>query len=436
MITKQIAFLIFLAIGLGVFSYTMMRLISFFKITQGTYVLDNINERIKTTLMVAFGQTKILRKPMIGFLHALVYWGFLVITIGTGEMVLDGIFKTDRILGSRMGPVYDFITISGDIFAAIIIVACLIFLARRHLMSIKRFSGVEMTKGSAIDAAIALLLIIALMVSLLGMNMGYLKTVALEDRTGYFPVSNMLLGLISSLSGDGLEIFFETNWWAHIVLVFVFLNILPYSKHFHVIMSIPNVFFTRLGPLTKMQNMPQITKEVRSMMELDEDTGEEEEEVELKFGIKDIEDISWKNFADSLTCTHCGRCTDVCPANITGKLLSPRKIVVDTRRRMNDKGPGLAKDSSFSDDKTLVGDYITPEELWACTTCNACVQECPVNIDQVSIILDMRRNLVMEAAEAPQSFNEMFSNIENNGAPWAFAQEDRMKWAERITTNA
>ena len=293
-----------------------------------------------------------------------------------------------------------------------------------------------MGKGSTIDATIALFMITFLMVSLIGMNMGYIA-VAGADIVGAYPVSLMLMGMISSMTPEALNMFHEGNWWVHIVLVFTFLNILPYSKHFHVIMSIPNVFFTRQGPLTKITNMPHITKEVRSMMELDEETAEEEDdEGEMKFGIKDIEDVSWKNFADSLTCTQCGRCTDVCPANTTGKLLSPRKILVDTRRRMNDKGPSLAKDPEFSDDKQLVGDYITPEELWACTTCNACVQECPVNIDHVSIKIDMRRNLVMEAAEAPQSFNEMFTNIENNGAPWSFPQEDRMNWAKEITTNA
>ncbi|NQY68156.1 MAG: (Fe-S)-binding protein [Flavobacteriales bacterium] len=432
--TKQIAFFAFMALGLGLFSYTIMRLISFFKITQGGYVLDNVNERITTTLKVAFGQTKILRKPMIGFLHALVYWGFMVITVGTGEMVVDGMLGTERILGV-LGPVYDFITWSGDVFAAIIVVACVIFLARRHIITIKRFSGVEMTKGSTIDATIALLMITFLMVSLIGMNMGYLK-IAGNDLVGSYPISSMLLGLIDSMSHEGQEFFFEFNWWAHIVLVFTFLNILPYSKHFHVIMSIPNVFFTKMGPLTHLNNMPHITKEVRIMMELDEEVEGGDDDEEMKFGIKDIEDVSWKDFANSLTCTQCGRCTDVCPANITGKLLSPRKIMVDTRRRMNDKGPGLAKDPEYSDDKSLVGvEYITPEELWACTTCNACVQECPVNIDHVTMIIDMRRNLVMEAAEAPQSFNEMFSNIENNGAPWSFAQEDRMKWAEDITIN-
>ena len=240
--TKQIAFLAFMGVGLGIFTYTIMRLISFFKITEGGYVLDNVNERIKTTLKVAFGQTKILRKPMIGALHALVYWGFMVITIGTGEMVVDGIFGTHRIFGF-MGIGYDFITWSGDVFAAIIIFACTIFLARRYIVDIKRFKGVEMTKGSTIDATIALLMITFLMVSLIGMNMGYVA-MAGRDLIGSYPISNLLLGLISDMSPEGLDFFHEFNWWAHIVLVFTFLNILPYSKHFHVIMSIPNVFFT------------------------------------------------------------------------------------------------------------------------------------------------------------------------------------------------
>ena len=301
-------------------------------------------------------------------------------------------------------------------------------------MKVKRFEGVEMTHKSHWDATIALLMILLLMVSLMGMNMGYMQSV--ENYVGAFPVSAMFLGMISGMSPESVHLFHETNWWTHIVMVFVFLNVLPYSKHFHVIMSVPNVFLTDLKPYTKMHNMPAVTKEVELMMNPDTAFAAPPEGEEAappsRFGVKDIEDITWKNYVDSLTCTQCGRCTEVCPANITGKLLSPRKIMVDVRRRMKDKGPHFAKDNNYTDGKSLVGDYISKEELLACTSCNACVQECPVNIDHVSIIMDARRYLVMEESSAPNEWNMMFTNIENNGAPWQFSPEDRMNWAEGI----
>jgi heterodisulfide reductase subunit C len=419
---KQIAFILFLILALGVFAYTCKRLYSFFKITRKGFVVDRIGERIKITLLVAFGQTKILRKPVIGLLHALVWWGFIVITIGTGEMVLDGILGTERVLGPLLGPIYDIIVASGDVFAAIILVSCLIFLFRRHVIKVKRFSGVEMTPKSSIDATIALTMIFFLMVSLIGMNMGYLA-VAEGNLYGSYPISSSLLNFISGLTTEQQHLFFEVSWWTHICLVFIFLNVLPYSKHFHVIMSVPNVFLTDMKPYTKIHNMPSVTKEVQLMLNPDmaASVTAESTTAPTRFGIKDIEDVTWKNYVDSLTCTECGRCTSVCPANTTGKLLSPRKILVDVRKRMNHKGPGLAKDKNYSDGKSLAGDYITAEELWACTTCNACVQECPVDIDHVSIIMDMRRYLVMEESSMPAPIATMISNIENNGAPWQYS---------------
>ena len=341
------------------------------------------------------------------------------------------------IFGPIFGVVYDIIIGSGDVFAAIIIVMILLFLGRRHIIKVKRFDGVEMTPGATVDATIALCIILILMVSLIGMNIGYLLLNP-ENYYGAYPVSKALLPLFSGMGEHSMHIFYEVNWWLHIGFVFIFLNILPYSKHFHVIMSMPNVFLSRLDPITKMMNMDEITKEVQSMMDPNaayEEPPAGEAVAPARFGVKDAEDLSWKNFADSLTCTQCGRCTDVCPANTTGKLLSPRKIMVETRRRMNAKGPGLVKDSNFDDGKSLVGDYISHEELWACTTCNACVQECPVNIDHVSLIMDLRRYLVMEESAAPAPLINMFSNIENNGAPWQFSPDDRMIWSEDIEVN-
>ncbi len=429
-------FIIVTLLTLGVFTFTISRIVSFLKLTKPGFPIDRISERINLTLLVAFGQTKILRRPVIGFMHALVYWGFLVITIGTLEMVVDGIFNTERILAGT-GAFYDFVMWSGEVFAAIIIISCIIFLVRRHIIKVKRFSGAEMTKASSIDATIALTMITLLMVSLLGTNLGY---IALNTSYyGSFPVSKIFLPMVSSWETESLHSLEQTGWWIHIVLVYLFANILPYSKHFHVFMSVPNVFLSRLEPLTKIQNMEEVTKEVKLMM--DPDTAfanppEGEAAAEpSRFGVKDVEDVSWNNYVDSLTCTECGRCTSVCPANITGKKLSPRKIFIDLRKRMNEKGPGLVKEGmSFSDNKSLVGDYVSAEELWACTTCNACAQECPVNIDQPSLIVDMRRYLVLEESSAPAQLNAMFANIENNGAPWPFPPTDRMKWAEEIYT--
>ena len=434
---KQIIFSLITLLALGIFGYSISRIVSFFKLTRESFSVDRIGERINLTLLVAFGQTKILRKPIIGLVHAIVYWGFLVITIGTLEMVIDGLINTERIFGSA-GIFYSFVTASGDIFAALIILACVIFLVRRHIIKVKRFDGVEMTKGSSIDATIALTLIGLLMISLLGTNVGYLNLTNTAVK-GYFPISSLLANAFAKFEPGSMEIFYETNWWAHVMIVYIFANILPYSKHFHVFMSVPNVFLSKLDPPTKITNMEEITKEVKTMLNPDTafaNPPEGETAPPSRFGVKDVNDASWKNYLDALTCTECGRCTAVCPANITGKKLSPRKIFVDFRKRMNEVGPGLVKNgSSFTDNKSLIGDYVTAEELWACTTCNACLQECPVNIDHPSLIIDMRRYLVLEESSAPAQINSMFANIENNGAPWPFAQTERMNWAEDIYTD-
>lgn len=355
-----------------------------------------------------------------------------MITVGSSEMVIDGLAGTDRIF-SFMGPVYDFITASGDLFAAFIVFACCAFLVRRHIIKVKRFSGVEMTAKSSADATLALLMILGLMVSLIGMNAGYL-VVNGDDAVGSYPIATHLVQFISTSNGHFVH---ETNWWVHIVLIFVFMNMLPYSKHFHIFMSMPNVFLTNIKPMTQLTNMESVTREVKLMMDPNTAFAAPAEDAPPpgRFGIKDVEDITWKNYIDSLTCTECGRCTSVCPANITGKLLSPRKILKDVRKRMSIKGPALVKDAAYTDDKALVGDYISTEELWACTTCNACVQECPVNIDHVSLIVEMRRNLVMEESSAPSELMQVFTNIENNGSPWQFSPSDRMNWADGITVN-
>ncbi|MEN8204162.1 MAG: (Fe-S)-binding protein [Bacteroidota bacterium] len=434
---KQLIFLATLLVTLGAFGYTTRRFIAFFKITRGGFPVKQIGRRIGVMMEVAIGQTKIFRRPVMGLLHAFVFWGFLVILIGSIEMVIDGLTGTERVL-SILGVVYNVIMASGDIFALIIAIAIVVFLFRRIFLNVKRFSGIEMKHISHLDANVALTIILLLMLSLLGMNTYYVLSNAAAGHPieGYYPVSIMLAGFIRT-NPHTSEIFYHVFWWVHIVLIFIFANYLPYSKHFHVFMSVPNVFLSRLEPLGKLDTMESITREVKIMMDPDQAFAsppagaEVEEEVPERFGVLDVEDVSWKSYLDSLACTECGRCTSVCPANITGKKLSPRKIVMDVRARMKEKGPQIVKNGAeFSDNKSLLRDYISEEELWACTLCNACAQECPININQPALILGMRRYLVMEESAAPGELNSIFSNIENNGAPWQFSQEDRMLWAE------
>jgi heterodisulfide reductase subunit C len=437
---KQYIFAFFLLVTLGIFAYTTNHIVRFFLLTKPAFPVRDFAKRFKVVFTVAFGQTRILRKPLIGLLHALVFWGFCVILLGSVEMVIDGLFGTERVLHIQ-GGFYDFIIASGDIFALVIGFAIIIFLGRRLFLHVKRFEGIEMKVISHIDAKISLLMIFFLMISLQGMNMAYygIKTLNHENIVGIYPVSRLLLGMFTLTNESTLRFWYEFFWWSHILTIFVFANYLPYSKHFHVFMSVPNVFFSRLDPLGKLPNMDNVTREVRLMMDPNTTfTTPAPDAPVVRFGVKDAEDISWKNYLDSLACTECGRCSAVCPANLTGKRLSPRKIIMDVRARMKEKGPGLVKNyKTYDDHKSLIRDYITEEELWACTTCNACARECPISINHPALIIDMRRYLVMEEGSAPGLLKATFSNIENNGAPWQYSHEDRLLWAKdlEIRTN-
>ena len=436
--TKQIIFAISLLITFGVFSYSINRIVRFFRFTRPAFPVREFGKRINVMLTVAFGQTKIFRRPVIGLFHALVFWGFCVIIFGSIEMVIDGLTGTGRVL-IFLGPVYNIIMASGDIFALLVAISIIIFLSRRLFFHIKRFEGIEMKKISHIDANIALSIILLLMISLLTMNTGYVEYMKHtgEFSVGLFPVSTVIAGFITNGKAENFRVMYETSWWVHILLIFLFANLLPYSKHFHVFLSIPNVFLSRLEPLGKLPNMDNITREVKLM--LDPDTAFTASSMDVpqeRFGVKDAEDASWKNYFDSLACTECGRCTAVCPANITGKKLSPRKVMMDLRARMKEKGPLMVKNGrDFNDNRSLLRDYISEEELWACTTCNACAKECPININHPTLIIDIRRYLVMEEASAPGEIKAMFNNIENNGAPWQYSAEDRMVWAKDLEIN-
>ncbi len=423
---KQVIFSLTLLITLLVFAWSMRRLWFNFSLTHKAPIGD-WGIRFWIMLKVAIAQSKILRYPVAGVFHALTFWGFLVITLGSIEMVIDGITGLERSM-SGTGYFYDFVTASGDLMAYVVFVCIVVFLLRRTIIKIRRFYGIEMQPKSKQDALIALTIILLLMVSLASMNVAYISMHA-GTYSGIYPISSLIANpLMSNLSPGSIYVIHEISWWSHILLIFIFANILPYSKHFHVFTSIPNVYLSRLEPLGYLNNMPSITTEIRYMLFPDQVEAPAAEAVQ-RYGVKDAGDITWRNYLDSLACTECGRCTDNCPANITGKKLSPRKIFVDTRARMKEYATAVRKmGREASQSKSLLHDYVTAEELWACTTCNACAKECPVNINHPSLIVDMRRFLVMEEAAAPSGLNAMFANIENNGAPWQYPPEDRLLW--------
>jgi len=397
-------------------------------------IKDNISKRWKLMLRVAIGQSKMVVRPVSGILHIFVYVGFIIVNIEMLEILVDGIAGTHRAF-HFFGQLYYILVSSFEFFALSVIFACIFFLARRNIIRIKRFWSKEMTSWPRSDANIILITEILLMSAYLIMDSAdgilQLRNHAHYINVGEFPASKLIQPLLAGLS-TGTLIFIERFcWWFHIVGVLAFLNYIPYSKHFHVFLAFPNVFYSRFFPKGKFYNMPNVTKEVKLMLD---DTAaapseEEGEQVET-FGAQDVKDLTWKNLMDAYTCTECGRCTSSCPANITGKKLSPRKIVMDTRDRLHIVGKNIDKKGKDYEDNRSLFDFVSDEELWACTTCNACTEECPVNIEPMSIIIEMRRYLVMEKAAAPADINTIFRNIENNGAPWQFSPEDRLLWAE------
>lgn len=398
---------------------------------------DKKGERIKTMLRVAFGQTKLMTRPLPGILHALVYIGFVIINLEVLEIIIDGAIGTHRVFAS-LGKFYNILIASFEVLAILVLVACVIFLLRRNVAKIKRFNGKEMTKWPKSDANIILIVEICLMTAFLKMNAAdaILQARGVEHfvTAGSFPISgNLFVPLMENMSTDFLIFVERATWWFHIIGIFAFLNYLPYSKHFHIILAFPNTYFSNLEAKGKFTNLESVTREVKLMMDPSADpyAAPAADTVPSKFGAKDVTDLTWKQLMDAYSCTECGRCTSSCPANQTGKLLSPRKIMMDTRDRLEEVGKiKRAKGKDFEDGKSLLRDYILEEELWACTSCNACVQECPVNIDPLSIIVDLRRYLVMEESKSPTELAGMFTNIENNGAPWQFSPADRLNWAK------
>ena len=397
---------------------------------------DNSSERWKKMFFVAIGQSKMIKKPVAGILHIMVYVGFILVNIEMLEIFIDGIFGTHRALSFL--PFYHYLASMVEIFALMVIIACITFLIRRNIIQVKRFKSAEMTSWPTLDANIILISEILLMFAFLSMNasdqilQGREYGHYAEALTGALPISSFLIPLYSGLADSSLVLIERFTWWFHIVGIFAFLNYIPFSKHFHVFLAFPNVFYSKLKPRTYISNMSAVTQEVKIAMGLIQDDGGAEGEI-ATFGAKDVRDLNWKSLMDSYTCTECGRCTAVCPANLTGKKLSPRKVIMDTRDRLELVGNKILKEGDQAQiEGSLLHDYITDEELWACTSCNACTEACPVEIDQPAIITELRRFLYMEESSVPGPLAAANTNIENNGAPWQFPADDRGNWAMEV----
>lgn len=402
---------------------------------------DRRNERIRNVILLALGQKKMFKKPLPAILHLFVYGGFILINIEVLEILLDGAFGTHRLFQPYLGNFYNWVIGFFEVLAVLVLVSVIIFFARRNFVKVKRLSMKELDGFPKKDANMILYAEIILMSMLLIMNTadGALHIKAGHTDGGFF-ITQHFAGLLTGLSEGTLEAIERICWWGHIIGIFAYLNYLPYSKHFHIILAFPNAYFTRLSPQGKIKNMPEIQNEVLYMMQPElapVPAADAEPAAPPRFGAKDVHDLSWKNLLDAYSCTECGRCTQACPANITGKALSPRKIMMDTRDRLEEVGKNIEANKTFQDDgKTLVHDYIKVEELRACTTCNACVEACPVGIEPLDIIVQLRRYLVMEESNSPQEWNLMFSNIENNMAPWKFSPDERDRWAEELAATS
>jgi len=430
----QILFIIILAAAVYLFSKNVAKIRRNILLGKDTNRSDNRAKRWKTMAMVALGQSKMVKRPFAALLHFFVYVGFVIINLEVMEIMIDGIFGSHRIFSRPLGGLYDLLIGGFEILAILVLVACVIFLARRNVARLKRFTGVEMTAWPRSDANYILITEILLMAAFLTMNAADQKLQLLSFghyiKAGSFPVSHFISPLLPNSAGS-LEIIERVCWWFHILGILAFLNYLPYSKHFHILLAFPNTWYSNLNPKGEFTNMAPVTNEVKAMLDpsfVPETSGEP-----ARFGAKDVSDLTWKNLMEAYTCTECGRCTSVCPANQTGKLLSPRKIMMDTRDRITEVGNGIEKNGKdYQDGKALLDDYISREELWACTSCNACTDACPVNINPLEIIIEMRRYIVMEESQAPASLNNMFGNVENNGAPWKYSGADRLNWKENI----
>jgi heterodisulfide reductase subunit C len=431
----NILFLIALVAGIGYFTKNLRKVIRNIRLGQKVNASDHTKERWNNVFRIALGQSKMVVRPVAGFLHIIVYVGFVIINIEVLEIIIDGLFGTHRVF-SFFGVIYNYLIASFEILALLVLVGVIVFWVRRNIQKVKRFWSPEMKGWPKNDANFILYFEMVLMLLFLTMNASdqQLQSLGAEHYTkaGMFPVSGFMLPLFENFSEATLIIIERAAWWLHILGILVFLNYLYFSKHLHIMLAFPNVYFGKVTPKGKFKNNEVVTNEVKLMMDPTVDpyaTPPEGAEAPAKFGASDVMDLSQIQLLNAYTCTECGRCTSECPASQTGKKLSPRKIMMDTRDRLEEIGKNIDTHGEYKPDgKQLLDDYITREELWACTTCNACVEACPVSIDPLSIIMEMRQYLVMEQSAAPNELNVIMTNIENNGAPWPFNQMDRLNW--------
>ncbi len=422
---SQIAFLILTAIGVFYFVKSIKKISRNINLGKPLNRNDQKGLRIKTMTLVALGQSKMVVRPVAGFFHILIYVGFVLINIEVLEILLDGILGTHRLFEPLLGGLYTIAIGFFELLALGVMLACIVFLSRRNVTKLKRFSGTEMKGWPIFDANAILIIELVLMTALLLMNAA---DVSLQ---GSMPVSSWFKPLFSGLNEHTAHIVMLVCWWIHWIGILLFLNYVPFSKHLHIFMAFPNTYYSNLNPKGQIDNMESVTTEVKLMLDPNA-APPENYEAPAGFGAKDVGDLTWKNLMDAYSCTECGRCTSVCPANITGKLLSPRKVMMDTRDRLEELGTAMDANKAtlnYHDGKSL-HHRTTAEELWACTSCNACAEACPVNISPVDIIMQMRQYQVMELSAAPADLNSMLSNLENNGAPWQFSPSDRANWVQ------
>ena len=431
MYIDNILFAIILIAGIGFFAKNVKKLNRSINLGQDVDRNDNPSARWKNMAMIALGQSKMVKRPIAGLLHIIVYVGFVVINIEVLEIIIDGLFGTHRLFSGFLGGFYGFLIGSFEILAVLVLFAVIVFWTRRNIIKLKRFASSDLKGAPKRDADVILYFEIVLMSLFLIMNATDLH---FQSANSGNIISQFIYPLFAPLDLVQIEIIERVAWWFHITGILIFLNYLYYSKHLHILLAFPNTYFADLNPKGQFDNLESVTKEVKLMMDPNADPFAaepvDENAVPSKFGASDVQDLNWVQLLNAYTCTECGRCTSACPANQTGKKLSPRKIMMDTRDRMEEVGKNIGANNGvfIPDNKSLLNDYISTEELWACTSCNACVEECPVNISPLSIIMDMRRYLVMEQSAAPQSLNAMMTNIENNGAPWQYNQQDRLNW--------
>ncbi|HVU57650.1 MAG TPA: (Fe-S)-binding protein [Puia sp.] len=433
----QIVFVLALAIAIWLFSRNAGRIRRNILLGKDEAYNDQPGLRWKNVFLLAFGQKKMFRNPLVALMHFVVYAGFIIINLEVLEIILDGVFGTHRLFAGPLGMLYGWLIDAFELLAVGVFTFCAVFLCRRNILKLRRFISHDLDGWPRSDANYILLTEIILMALFLTMNAA---DTLLQSRgyghyashiTGNFAFSAWLHPLLNGMSDGGLVTLERTCWWLHILGILAFLNYLPYSKHLHILLAFPNAYYARLEPEGRLRNMPAIQKEVLYAMQPETaPPAGTETTPPARFGAKDVFDLSWRNLLDAYSCTECGRCSAACPANITGKALSPRKIMMSTRDRLEEVGHNIDKNASFQDDGKTLLNYISVEELRACTTCNACVEECPVSISPLEIIIELRRSLIMEDSNAPQEWNVMFGNVENNFAPWKFSPDDRDNWTE------